>query len=707
MRFVCDSCRAQYMISDEKVGPKGVKVRCKKCSYVILVRRPEPALPPAPLPPDETEVGMLPPPPPADAFPPDSLSGDDQSEDGEGQGDGATVVVQNPLSDEFLARAAEPGPSVTQQEVPLAPQSKPKSEPRLLGGVDEDEIGAVFDQVLKSGDHPVPGEDGQKPEPPKVLSPEMGGGEDEDRMSTRILDLETVKKLALEAGGGQKAAEPEPKPEPKNGEANHDWFVAIDDKQVGPMPIEKIKEHWDKGEIGPDSLCWRAGFSDWLALSEVSELAPVLAPRPAKPVIVAPAPMAPVVSVPVASAFSAGGLSLSVRSEVQLPLATSAVEDSASGWKPSAASALASLVKEEIEAITRPPPRPVEPDPEPMVAPRGVLDLPEPHERPGANGKANGAAVAQAAFAPEEVAPRPRPSPYAAPSGYPAPGYTPYKAPERRTGLIIGLAALAVVLVLGLVGVILFLALRAQPSPAMVATERPTSVAEVPKPPAPVAAAPTPPAPSAAVPAAAPAAPSAPVPAPAAMAAAPAAGAAVEPPQPKVPRTNRNIEKRVSEAKDGEVVAAKSSAKPPAEEPGSGDDDFEKEFGAPKSKPAVAKADTQEAKRRTTWVPPAPGQQGGDLPETLGQSDIMQVVLSDRPALARCVEEQRKKEPGVSGTLLMRWSIQTSGRTSNVSVVSQEFKASYMAQCVGGLIKGWSFPKHRKQGDPISFPFKF
>ena len=39
MRFVCESCRAQYMINDEKVGPKGVKVRCRKCGYVILVKR--------------------------------------------------------------------------------------------------------------------------------------------------------------------------------------------------------------------------------------------------------------------------------------------------------------------------------------------------------------------------------------------------------------------------------------------------------------------------------------------------------------------------------------------------------------------------------------------------------------------------------------------------------------------------------------------
>jgi predicted Zn finger-like uncharacterized protein len=59
MKFSCDRCDAQYMISDEKVGPNGVKVRCKKCSHVILVRRPvddgasapeAPAPAPAPIP---------------------------------------------------------------------------------------------------------------------------------------------------------------------------------------------------------------------------------------------------------------------------------------------------------------------------------------------------------------------------------------------------------------------------------------------------------------------------------------------------------------------------------------------------------------------------------------------------------------------------------------------------------------------------------
>ncbi len=38
MKFECDSCNAQYMIADEKVGKRGVKVKCKKCAHVIIVR---------------------------------------------------------------------------------------------------------------------------------------------------------------------------------------------------------------------------------------------------------------------------------------------------------------------------------------------------------------------------------------------------------------------------------------------------------------------------------------------------------------------------------------------------------------------------------------------------------------------------------------------------------------------------------------------
>ena len=47
------------------------------------------------------------------------------------------------------------------------------------------------------------------------------------------------------------------------------------------------------------------------------------------------------------------------------------------------------------------------------------------------------------------------------------------------------------------------------------------------------------------------------------------------------------------------------------------------------------------------------------------------------------------------------------GKTSNVSVASEEFKGTVIAGCVGNLIKTMTFPKHKKQGEAITFPFKF
>src|SRR3569833_4215819 len=38
MKIVCDSCSTKYSISDDKVRGKVFKLRCKKCSHIIVVR---------------------------------------------------------------------------------------------------------------------------------------------------------------------------------------------------------------------------------------------------------------------------------------------------------------------------------------------------------------------------------------------------------------------------------------------------------------------------------------------------------------------------------------------------------------------------------------------------------------------------------------------------------------------------------------------
>jgi hypothetical protein len=129
-------------------------------------------------------------------------------------------------------------------------------------------------------------------------------------------------------------------------------------------------------------------------------------------------------------------------------------------------------------------------------------------------------------------------------------------------------------------------------------------------------------------------------------------------------------------------------------------DDFDELFGTKKQ----PKAEPKQEPKPVAYVPPEPG---GSVPEKLQQSDIMAVVLANKPAIVKCVNEQKKKDPALSGKLVMRWSIQPSGKTTSVSCRTDEFRSTYMASCISGLIKGWNFPRHKKQGDPIDFPFTF
>src|SRR6185295_326093 len=49
MKIVCDSCATKYSIADDKVRGKVFKIRCKKCSHIIVVRGTNDAAPaPAP-----------------------------------------------------------------------------------------------------------------------------------------------------------------------------------------------------------------------------------------------------------------------------------------------------------------------------------------------------------------------------------------------------------------------------------------------------------------------------------------------------------------------------------------------------------------------------------------------------------------------------------------------------------------------------------
>ena len=595
MRFICDSCRAQYMISDEKVGSRGVKVRCKKCGHVIHVRRPD-----------------------ADA-------------------EGAVAALKEP-------EAAAP------------PAETPTEENNIFRGVDEDEIGAAFDQAL--------GGEGMK-----VTNPFQPS---EDTDSTRVMDEESVKRFAEMSQGGTPTPVPPP---PSSGGC--DWFVAVNEVQTGPLSEIRVKEFWDRGEIGPDSLTWRQGLPDWIPLSEVAELAALLAPRPSRPLFSpsAATPVPPsVMTVPVESAFSAGGMTRTVRSEV--PVATASAD---TGFRPSATAALASLVKDEIEALNKPPPSKEPPPP----APRSILEVPEePVKRTGPSATAM---------------PAVRPGPNGAPT---VPTPFAYRAPPSSTaaarkGNTVMLGVLAVV-VTALVAVVGYQTLH-KPAPVVVLPPPP--------PPAPNPLAPpvTPSGPAPTASASAPAAPAPPkTPPPPSLAKAPTPVPAVDssPPRRGSRRTGSSKASSADSTLEGPAKDTIEASRPRNKS----DDLFDEVFGTPDGKKAAPSAD--KGGKKTAYVPPAPGVT--DVPEKVGDGDIMSVVLANKSSMVRCVDEQKSRDPNLHGTLVMHWVIQTSGKTTNVGPVTESYKSSYFATCMTGLVKTWQFPKHRfSPGQAVDFPFKF
>jgi predicted Zn finger-like uncharacterized protein len=566
MKFTCDSCGSAYMISDDKVGPGGVKVRCKKCGNVVTVKR------------------------------------------------------------------AEEPPVVAPAAAPAAPPA----------GLD-DELGSAFDHAFGDAPAPAAAEDAPAPGPAPAAAPAQG---------------------ALPAT---------------------EWYVAIGEAQVGPLPLAEVKKKWEAGQVGPDSLVWRPGMADWGPLSGVPDLAAYLAPvpQPARPQAAPAASVSPVAApapAPHRAATPAAGV----------PAAAPAAPGPEVDWKPSGASALAALASEEM--ASREAPAPAAPRPAPArslmeqlpdsggVDPTGAIPLPikgmeKTEERP-----VRRSSVARGA---EQV------------------------RHKRTVRNVVTVVVVLVAVAAGAgYGVYTFAGREpARPPP-------PAPVAAVPAPaPAPAPAAATPP-PPAAAPAATPPPPVEPAPA-AAAAAAPtkAEPPKAEPPPPEPakpappPREPVKVAAKPPPAPRPALTAAPKPAPPPAEKPAT----------APKKKDSVldfdqgAEDDLTAALGgggRSVYVPPKPG--GSTASDRLSDAQITESVKLHVDALRRCASEQQAREPGAKGTLKMAWTIQPDGAPKDVRCLTPDLAASPFAQCITGVVKGIRFPRiGDPKGQPVTFPFGF
>ncbi|HVO17681.1 MAG TPA: GYF domain-containing protein [Anaeromyxobacter sp.] len=586
MRFSCDRCDAQYMISDEKVGPNGVKVRCKKCGHVILVRRLAAEEAAAPEPPAQI---------------PGAAPG--------GSGEHALdAELGHAFDAAFGAAAGAP-------ETAAAPAA------------------------------PAPAPD---PDATQAVSPEEA------------------------AGLAARSAAPEP--------AATEWYVAIGQAQVGPLPLAEVRRKWEAGDVGPDSLVWRPGMGDWAPLTGVPDLAAYLAPVPHGTARPRPAE-APAQPAPRTSTVVAAPAAQAPRGDVS--------------WKPVGASALAALASEEM-AAQAPAPKP-----EAKAAPAAgslVDGLPD-----GGGVDPTGAIPLQIkALEQTGEAPVERRSTVAR-------GAAELRKKRSSARTVAALVAVVLVAVLAGGG---YLAYDRYLRPASVP---PLAPAEAPPAPSASAAQPAPappppaPQPSSQPAAEAPAQPPAAEPAPpgAAVAAAPAPPPAPREPEPARKKTPAKAAPshpaRAEKAKETPAkVVAKAEPPPaaPAAAPAKKKGNDLLDFDANDS--ALDEALGSKPSGRSVYVPPAPG--GETLPDRVSDSQVNETIMTRVSALQQCLADSKSSG---SGVLKMRWSIAPDGSVQNLKAISPENAATRFAGCVTDVLKELRFPKTAQGRSEVTFPFKY
>ncbi|MBN2495512.1 MAG: AgmX/PglI C-terminal domain-containing protein [Deltaproteobacteria bacterium] len=72
--------------------------------------------------------------------------------------------------------------------------------------------------------------------------------------------------------------------------------------------------------------------------------------------------------------------------------------------------------------------------------------------------------------------------------------------------------------------------------------------------------------------------------------------------------------------------------------------------------------------------------------------EVMQAMKKHRRAMQGCVAQQRKRDPSVTGTLEIGFTIEPSGQVGKVDILSQKHRGSYVAGCISYIVKSMRFP---------------
>jgi predicted Zn finger-like uncharacterized protein len=517
------------------------------------------------------------------------------------------------------------------------------------------------------------------------------------------------------------------------------WYVVIDGSQTGPLTEDEVREQVRLGAVDGETFGWRDGMDDWIPVSEIAELAGLVAsraPTPAAavggagfdeeatrvvagddydfsvtgeepPAAPAPAPFSGAVQRPASTDYFGGGASAAsapVAASFGATLAATAAGASApvdkSIGQRNESSVLFSLSdltssKKSTQATSTAD--------LPRTEGSGLIDIrvlagAAPAAAAGGGAAPGGAGVGgTASMAAVPIAP-----------------LVPVPTRRSNSGLVVALAIAAVVIV-GLLAAIVVVLLRPPAPPVVVAT--PTPAAEAP------AAAPSPEptpepapavaeAPAAAVEGSAAAVEGSAAAVAAAEAAAPADDGTSAPPaaaddraeRPAVAaRTEEPAQERAAEPERPTTTARAPSrtdepepARPASRERSGGDEAVASALSAIRSRggdsPTPERSEPERPQTAAAEPAPAPA------PTGLSRSDVAATVRRYASRIASC---RGSAADGSSYTVA--FVIQPSGSVTNVNPSESDDTAT----CLAGVVRDMSFPRFEGDPVPVRYPFRF
>jgi predicted Zn finger-like uncharacterized protein len=681
MKFSCDNCGAKFQIADEKIGPRGAKVRCRRCDETIFLSRPSSAAS-------------------------DESSSETSPTEDEGRADEA-VFAENapglaPATDGFETESEVTPAPASSTEPHSSSESVGEAETARLASLDVGlgslDIGA-FDGEATDGEHADPVAAGaEEPDAAtpaestpidSTLRPEPGVGSDalEGLMERNEL-LEMQASLQAELANDLDLEAPEPQHDPgrvavelgsafeamfgaeglhtdraplasspgaaieahgSNGTPGEpaEWFVAIHDEQIGPLTRAELETRWNAAEISPATLSWRRGLESWVPIAQVDELSdlPRLQERLAE-------------AERGSDDASYEGFPSIARASAPAPSPEAEPEPS---WRPSAARALDSLAEEELAEARAPTPAPElsAPAPSPFSA------------APATTAPPPSSAVSTEPFGAAEPA-----------GSSPAPVFpaaAPAAPPPRRARPWLWAAPLALLLVAGGAAAAYSLWGSGGAEGRIGAYEPPE-----------------------ATPSGGPGT---------------GAGAAATAPADAGPTHDGGIEAAAaasvgaSGADAGAASAADAASEQIVEEAAEPEKRKvrpEPERRAERPTRRTARRERPRRARRPTRSRSAEddllGSHGSGVPEKLGAEEVKRVLRNNAADVKRCVALQAKADPSIRGQLTVQMVLPGDGRPRRVTVVPAELREAPVGQCLIRSVKAWRFPRFSGSAIPVKFP---